>query len=208
MLLPDGIFFLYWYYTIFGHLVNDYFNNWCALREINRHPVDLPETSSPFFNVERSSMPSAVYEEIRVCWMYHNESTYLFLNLMDKEQSFFADLKWLLQKPERMGVSAAEAEVLDGDAQEQFPDCICTAQWRGLKSMVYASNKKNRSRGILLAIYLHDLLSHSRGSSVEKTTDLDHLVLSWLDLMILSPSTVDFLANTLLGPGTQLQDHK
>ena len=74
--------------------------------------------------------------------------------------------------------------------------------------MVYASNKKNRSRGILLAIYLHDLLNHSRGSSVEQTTDLDHLVLSWLDLMILSPTTVDFLANTLLGPGTQLQDHK
>ena len=63
-------------------------------------------------------------------------------------------------------------------------------------------------RGILLAIYLHDLLSNSRGSSVEKTTDLDHLVLSWLDLMILSPTSVDFLANTLCGPGTQLQDHK
>ena len=208
MLLPDGIFFLYWYYTIFGHIVNDYFDNWCARREINRHPVDLPETSSPLFNVEPSSMPRAVYEKIRVCWMYHNESTYLFLNLMDKDQSFFADLKRLLQKPERMGFSAADAEVLDGDAQEQFPDCICTAQWRGLKSMVYASNKGKRSRGILLAIYLHDLLSPSRGSSVEKTTDLDHLVLSWLDLMILSPTTVDFLANTFLGPGTQLQHHK
>ena len=60
----------------------------------------------------------------------------------------------------------------------------------------------------MVAIYLHDLLNHSRGSSVENTTDLDRLVLSWLDLMILSPSTVDFLANTLLGPGTQLQDHK
>ena len=208
MLLPDGIFFLYWYYKIFGHVVNDYFTNWLAWREFNRHPVDLPTTSSLVCHVERSSMPSAVYEQIRVCWMYHNESTYLFLNLMDKEQSFFSDLKRELQKPERMGVSAAEAEVLDGDAQEDFPDCICTGQWRGLKSMVYASNKKNRSRGILLAIYLHDLLSHSRGSSVEKTTDLDHLVLSWLDLMILSPSTVDFRANTLLGPGTQLQDHK
>ena len=105
-----------------------------------------------------------------------------------------------------MGVSAAEAEVLDGSDRQEFPDCICTGQWRGLKSMVYASNKKNRSRGILLAIYLHDLLIHSRGSSVEKTTDLDHLVLSWLDLMILSPTTVDFLGNTFLGPGTQLQD--
>ena len=208
MLLPDGIFFLYWYYKIFGHVVNDYFTNWLAWREFNRHPVDLPTTSSLVCHVERSSMPSAVYEQIRVCWMYHNESTYLFLNLMDKEQSFFSDLKRELQKPERMGVSAAEAEVLDGDAQEDFPDCICTGQWRGLKSMVYASNKKNRSRGILLAIYLHDLLNVSRGNWVERTTDLDQLVLSWLDLMILSPSTVDFRANTLLGPGTQLQDHK
>ena len=89
MLLPDGIFFLYWYYKIFGHLVNDYFTNWCELREINRHPVDLPETSSLVINVPRSRMPSAVYEVIRVCWMHHNDSTYLFLNLMDKEQSFF-----------------------------------------------------------------------------------------------------------------------
>ena len=62
-------------------------------------------------------MPSAVYEKIRVCWLYYNESASLFLNLMDKEQSFFSDLKWLLQEPGRMGVSAAEAELLDGDAQ-------------------------------------------------------------------------------------------
>ena len=206
MLLPDGIFFLYWYYTIFGHIVNDYFTNWLELREINRHPADVPETSSPVCHVERSIMPSAVYEKIRVCWLYDNESTYLFLNLMDKKQNFFSDLKWELQKPERMGVSAADAEVLDGSDRESFPDCICTGQWRGLKSMVYASNKKNRSRGILLAIYLHDLLTQSRGSSVEKTTDLDRLVLSWLDLMNLSPTTVDFIGNTMIGPGTQLQD--
>ncbi len=194
----------YGYYRIFGDTLNAYFNNWCQLRQINRHPIYLPDASSPFFNVERSSIPSAVYEKIRVCWLYYNESTYLFLNLMDKEQSFFSDLKWLLQKPGRMGVSAAEAELLDGDAQEQFPDCICTGQWRGLKSMVYASNKKNRSRGVMLAIYLHDLLKHPRGSSLENTTDLDHLVLSWLDLMILSPTTVDFHGNTFTGPGTQL----
>jgi hypothetical protein len=105
-----------------------------------------------------------------------------------------------------MGDSAAEAAVSDGSGREQFPDCICTGQWRGLKSIVYASNKKNRSRGILLAIYLHDLLTHSRGSSVEKTTDLDRLVMSWLDLMNLSPTTVDFFGNTMIGPGTQLQD--
>jgi hypothetical protein len=151
-------------------------------------------------------MPSAVYEKIRVCWLYDNESTYLFLNLMDKEQNFFSDLKWELQKPERMGDSAADAEVLDGSDRESFPDCICTGQLRGLKSMVYASNKKNRSRGILLAMYLHELLTRSHGSSVAKTTDLDHLVLSWLDLMNLSPTTVDFIGNTMIGPGTQLQD--
>ena len=58
----------------------------------------------------------------------------------------------------------------------------------------------------MVAIYLHDLLKHSRGSSVENTTDLDRLVLSWLDLMNLSPTTVDFFGNTLVGPGTQLQD--
>jgi hypothetical protein len=206
MLLPDGIFFLYWYYIIFGTFVNAYFTNWLALREFNRHPVDLPETSSPVCHVERSSMPNHVYEKIRVCWLYDNESTYLFLNLMDKGPSFFPDLKWQLQKPERMGVSAGEAEVLDGSDRQQFPDCLCTGQWRGFKSMVYASNKKNRSRGILLAIYLHDLLTHSRGSSVENTTDLDRLVVAWLDLMNRSPTTVDFIGNTLVGPGTQLQD--
>jgi hypothetical protein len=151
-------------------------------------------------------MPNHVYEKIRVCWLYDNESTYLFLNLMDKGPSFFSDLKWQLQKPERMGVSAGEAEVLDGSDRQQFPDCLCTGQWRGFKSMVYASNKKNRSRGILLAIYLHDLLTHSRGSSVENTTDLDRLVVAWLDLMNRSPTTVDLFGNTLIGPGTQLQD--
>ena len=55
-------------------------------------------------------------------------------------------------------------------------------------------------------MYLHELLTRSHGSSVAKTTDLDHLVLSWLDLMNLSPTTVDFIGNTMIGPGTQLQD--
>ena len=128
----------------------------------------------------------------------------MFLNLMDKEQSFFRDLKWLVQATERMGVHAAEAEFWDGDAQEQFPDCICTGQWRGLKSMVYASNKKNRSRGIMVAIYLHALLKHPRESSIMNVTDFDRLALSWLDVMNLSPTTVDFHANTFEGPGLQL----
>lgn len=103
-----------------------------------------------------------------------------------------------------MGVYAAEAECWDGDAQEQFPDCICTSQWRGLKSMVYASNKKNRFRGIMAAIYLHALLKHPRESSILNVTDFDRLVLSWLEVMHLSPTTVYFHANTFEGPGHQL----
>ena len=103
-----------------------------------------------------------------------------------------------------MGKYAAEAECVDGDAQEQFPDCICTGHWRGLKSMVYASNKENRFRGILAAIYLHGLLKHPREGSIMNVTKFDHLVLSWLDVMNLSPTTVDFHANTFEGPGHQL----
>lgn len=204
MLLPGGVLFMYWYYMIFGESLNEYFGNWCQLREINRHPIGPPPTSSPFSNVIPSSMPTPVYETIRVCWLWYKDEKYLFLNLMDKEQSFFRDLKWLVTETGRMGVYAAEAECWDGDAQEQFPDCICTSQWRGLKSMVYASNKKNRFRGIMAAIYLHALLKHPRESSIMNVTDFDRLVLSWLEVMHLSPTTVYFHANTFEGPGHQL----
>ncbi len=152
----------------------------------------------------RSSTPNAVYENFRVCWLFYKEEKYLFLNLIDKPHSFFGNLKWLVQEPERMGIQAAEAEVWDGDSQEHFPDCICLGQWRELKSMVYASNKKNRSRGIMAAIYLHDLLKHPRLTSSMNVTDFDDLVLSWLDVMNLSPTTVNFHTNTFEGPGIQL----
>ena len=57
----------------------------------------------------------------------------------------------------------------------------------------------------MAAIYLHYLLKHPRPTSSMKLTDFDQMVFHWLDVMNLSPATVNFHTNTFEGPGIQLQ---
>ena len=207
ILEPDGVFFMYWYYSIFGDIVNQYFENWqdpgpkaLALVPVASSSELRPGTMVP------SSVATRAYEQFRVCWMWFQGEKYLFLNLWDMDKDFFTNVKWWVQEPHRLANNGALAVVWDASTVPGLPDCLCMAECEGLKSMVQASNKQKRARGIWAAIYLHYLLKHPRPDRMEGLTCFDGNVFDWVDLMKLSAATVDFDSNTFEGPVVFLTD--
>ena len=207
ILEPDGVFFMYWYYCIFGDIVNQYFENWqdpgpkaLALVPIASSSELRPGTMVP------SSVATRASEQFRVCWMWFQEEKYLVLNLWDMDNDFFSNVKWWVQEPHRLANNGAVAHIWDASEVPGLPDCLCIAECDGLKSMVQASNKQKRSRGIWAAMYFHYLLKHPCHDRGERFTCFDASVMDWVDIMLTSTATVNFDTNTIEDRPLALRD--
>ena len=182
---------MYWYYSIFGDIVNQYFENWLdpGPKSLALVPIASSSELRPCEMIHSSSSTRA-YEQFRVCWMWFQGEKYLFLNLRDMDKDFFTNVKWWVEEPHRLANNGALAVLWEASTIPGVPDCLCMADSEGLKHMVLASNKQKRNRGIWAAVYLHYLLKHSLPDRMETLTCLDGNVFDWLDIMMQSAATV------------------
>ena len=199
MLEPDGVFFMYWYFCIFGDALNQFFENWQNPATGSTAVVPwAPPVELPSGSLVSSTEGMRVYEQFRVCWMLFEGAWYLMLNLWDLDNDFFSNVRWWVEESHRWAKNGAHAVILDASAVPGMPDCLCMGECDGLKSMVQAKTKKRRRQGIWAAMYLHYLLKHPRQDRGESYTCFDANLMEWVDCILMNPYSVDFDTNMIV----------
>jgi hypothetical protein len=89
----------------------------------------------------------------------------------------------------------------DGADVPGMPLCLSMVAFRGLKSMVQASNKQKRKQGIWAAMYLHYLLSRPlQQRRMTPRNAFDAKVMDLLDIMLANPVEVELETNACFVP--------
>ena len=124
------------------------------------------------------------------------------MNTWEWPTDLISQLRYLVEQPDCMG-SCTDFDVnvhfTDGADVPGMPFCLSMVDFRGLKSMVQASNLKKRKQGIWAAMYLHYLLSQplqQRRMTVSNAFDAQ--VMELLDIMLARPAHVELETNACL----------
>ena len=95
-------------------------------------------------------------------------------------------------------MTSPKLHLTDGQDVDGIPDVLCMYDFRGMKTMVQASRKLSRKRGIWAAIYLYHLIrdpaSHGRMTSAH---EFDGKMMELLDIILVSPAEVDLETDTV-----------
>ena len=199
---PAGPYFLAWYYKCFGRVLNE----WYGTKHQREGSLVWREAAvapgRPVVAVESSGRREMAYEKLPVCWIVYKRERYLFVNTWEWPTDLISQLRYLVEQPDCMG-SCTDFDVnvhfTDGADVPGMPFCLSMVDFRGLKSMVQASNLKKRKQGIWAAMYVHYLLSQplqQRRMTVSNAFDAQ--VMELLDIMLTRPAHVELETNACL----------